>query len=279
MTDWQRRKAATLTAPGTWLAEWSAASAYGIRGKDRWPTTVKRIGDGGPRTYGHRDPSVEGAYRVYFGDDFAADTAEIDDVAMVTPARTLLDLTDRVSERTARRQMRDALRLGVVQPIDLQLQVARHAGRRGIVVFRDAAHEYGSLGLHRSRSDAEALALSLLEAAGVERPEHNRLVAGCETDFLWVKPGVILELDGPQYHLFVSEDARKQALWEQAGWVVRRLWTDVVYDQPHVLLSEATRPVTEEERAIAAATTGPEDVVRRLGRRQPPATNVRKWSL
>lgn len=279
LTDWQRWKASTLTSPGTFLAEWSGAAYFGFKRGDRWPTTVKRQGEGGPRTYGVGTASM-GSFRVFFSDDLEPDTTVRDDIPMVLPGRTLLDLTARVSEKTARRYMREALRTGAVNAVDLQLQIARHHGRRSIVDFRRFAVEYGELGLHRGRSDAEALAIALLDAAGVAPlPGLNVVVGGEEADLVQPLSKLIVELDGPQFHLFITEDARKQCVWEQAGWVVRRLPTDDVYDRPHLLLETATAPVTAEERAIAASTRSVSDVVRRLEVAAAERSTVRKLSL
>ena len=41
------------------------------------------------------------------------------------------------------------------------------------------------------------------------------------------------------------EDARKQAVWERAGFTVHRLPTDAVYDEPHRLLALAPPNVEE----------------------------------
>jgi len=50
---------------------------------------------------------------------------------------------------------------------------------------------------------------------------------------------VILELDGGSFHQDKLEDARKTAIWRAAGWDVRRLPTDLVYDDPNRLIRAA----------------------------------------
>ena len=47
---------------------------------------------------------------------------------------------------------------------------------------------------------------------------------------------LIVEIDGRPFHLDEGEDARKQAAWERAGWTVRRLSSDDVYERPQRLL-------------------------------------------
>ena len=72
-------------------------------------------------------------------------------------------------------------------------------------------------------------------------PQLNERIAGEEADLSWRKERLILEIDGGPFHLDVGEDARKQAVWERAGWVVRRLDSDDVYERPHLLIALAPR--------------------------------------
>ena len=67
----------------------------------------------------------------------------------------------------------------------------------------------------------------------------NKRIAGEEADLSWPAEKLIVELDGPQFHLDAAEDLRKQRLWERAGWTVRRLPTDDVYLHPERLLAAA----------------------------------------
>ena len=40
-------------------------------------------------------------------------------------------------------------------------------------------------------------------------------------------------MDGRHYHQFREEDDRKERLWRVAGYTVRRVGSDVVYNPPH----------------------------------------------
>jgi very-short-patch-repair endonuclease len=95
------------------------------------------------------------------------------------------------------------------------------------------------LPLHRARSDAEALALTLVHEAGRPVPQLNVRVAGEEADLVWAAQRLIVELDGPQFHLDATEDRRKQRAWEAADWTVLRLPTEDVYLRPERLLALA----------------------------------------
>jgi very-short-patch-repair endonuclease len=73
----------------------------------------------------------------------------------------------------------------------------------------------------------------------------NRRIAGEEADMSWSDGKLIVELDGPQFHLDAAEDLRKQRAWEAAGWTVRRIPTDDVYLHPERLLDRAGPNVRE----------------------------------
>jgi very-short-patch-repair endonuclease len=69
----------------------------------------------------------------------------------------------------------------------------------------------------------------------------NRRIAGEEADLSWRPARLIVEIDGGQFHLDAGEDARKQAVWESAGWKVRRIDAQAVFQRPDLLLHLAER--------------------------------------
>ena len=71
----------------------------------------------------------------------------------------------------------------------------------------------------------------------------NVRIAGEEADLVW--DGLIVEIDGPQFHQFREEDLRKQALWEKAGYVVRRVPSDDVYDRPDSFIALVRRALAD----------------------------------
>ena len=81
--------------------------------------------------------------------------------------------------------------------------------------------------------------MEILRNAGRPVPRLNRRVAGEEADLSWLEFRLIVEIDGGPFHLDVGEDARKQAVWEAAGWTVRRISSDDVYEAPSRLLALA----------------------------------------
>ncbi len=80
-------------------------------------------------------------------------------------------------------------------------------------------------------------ALMILRDAGRPMPALNVCRAGEEADLSWPAHRLIIEIDGAPFHLDRGEDARKQARWEAAGWLVRRIDADRIYDSPGSLLA------------------------------------------
>ena len=69
----------------------------------------------------------------------------------------------------------------------------------------------------------------------------NRKIAGEEADLIWRKRRLIIEIDGGPFHLDVGEDLRKQQIWERAGYTVRRIPSDAVWNEPARLVALTER--------------------------------------
>lgn len=234
LTPMQRWWAAVLTAPDTLLSDESAGALYGFVDDDARRTTVTRRGSGGIETLG---PLVVRRTRLLP----PADVGTRSGLPVLSPGRTVFDLVGRASDRRARRIVREALRAKAVTGPDLWRVLARYPGRRGAVRLRENAARYAHLPIDRTRSDAEALALEVLDAVGIEIPLVNATIAGEEADLTWVSERRIIELDSRGFHHPV-EDACKQAVWEASGWHVTRLSTQAVYDRPDQLIALAPTP-------------------------------------
>lgn len=237
LTEEQWWWAAVLTHPRTALAGVSAGARFGFWERRRAVETVVRPGSGGPERFG----------RVV-----VARSARMDDVVVVrgmptmSAGRTVLDLVaDQRRDDVARRIVRDAIRTRAVNTAALRVVIARYPGCRGVARLRVIADLYAGLPLHLTKSDAEALGLSILKEASVPLPGVNVVIAGEEADYSWPDLRLIIELDSRQWHQFPAEDDRKTRVWEAAGWTVHRLPTDDVYHLPHRLLELAPPPVVE----------------------------------
>lgn len=229
--DWGRWMGATLTAPGTVLSHFSAGAAWGFWSLPRAFETVTRLGSGGPRRHG--------GLVVFRSSTLVGECTAIGGIPITTVARTLVDLAARVSRRALARAVREAVRLELTTVHALSDAVGRYRGRRGARALGLAVARYAGLPIERARSGAEVRALEVLRDAGRPLPRLNVRLAGEEADLSWARDRLIVEIDGGPFHLDVGEDARKQACWERAGWTVRRVSSDDVYERPKRLLALA----------------------------------------
>jgi len=208
--------AATLSAPGTALGVASAGACWGFRPWEGAFEVVVRQGSGGPRRLGGllvmRTSRME--------------TTTGDGIRITTPERTLIDLAAQLPARAIAKATREAIRLRCTTASSLLDALSKHPGRRGSKQLRELAERYKGLPIARSRSDAESRALE-----SVEGFELNVKVGGEEADLVDRERRLIIEIDGPQYHLFPDEDARKEAAWREAGYEVRRISSDDVFSR------------------------------------------------
>lgn len=174
---------------------------------------------------------------VYRSLTLAGDVATHAGLPITTAGRTLLDLAPSLSDRALHKAMRESLRLRVVTIPHMRAVLARHPTAPGSGRLRALAERYARLPIWRTRSDAEAMALELLDRAARPIPLVNAVVAGEEADLWWPDRRLIIEIDGPGYHRLRDGDARKTAVWRAAGHTVRRLSSEDVFDRPHTLLA------------------------------------------
>jgi very-short-patch-repair endonuclease len=234
LTRRQRWIAATLTTPDSVLSNASAGACWGIRRFEGRYEIVTRPGSGGQR-------QLRGLL-VLRSATLAGDVVVRDGIRITTGARTLVDLAPSLNERDLRRTYREAMRLKATSTQPLLAALERHAAKRGTRLLKELATRYRAIPYKRCRSDAESLGLELMHDGRVAAPQVNVRVAGEEADLVWPARRLIIEIDGPQYHQFPEEDARKQALWERAGFEVRRIPSDAVYHDPARLLALARVP-------------------------------------
>lgn len=234
ITQDQIWRAATLTAPDTALHVASAAALFGVRSSPGPIVTVVRPGTRGVR-HSH-------GLRVAYSASLEGNLTTVRGIPTTTLERTLIDLWLALPPRQRSKLLRESLRLEQTTPIALLAAIHANRRRRGTAALRAELQQRMHLPFHRCKSDAEAFGLVVLDDAGVDIPEVNERVAGEEADFWWPALGRIIEIDGPQWHRFKEEDARKTAIWRAAGLQVDRIPSDLVFDAPRELLRLAPPP-------------------------------------
>ena len=228
---WGGWMAATLTAPESILSHASAAAARGFWSAPRHVQTITRPGSGGPRRLG--------GVLVFRSTTLAGERELLRGIPITSAPRTLLDLAPHASDRQLARAVREAIRLRHTTIHAIADCVGRHKGRVGTRRLTAVLARYAGLPLERARSGAEVRALEVLRSAGRPLPALNVRIADEEADLSWADRRLIIEIDGGPFHLDEGEDARKSACWIGAGWTVRRVPADAVYEQPVTLLALA----------------------------------------
>lgn len=229
--DWGRWMGATLTAPDSYLSHVSSAAARGFWSLPRQYEIITRPGTGGPRRHG--------GVLVRHSSTLADDADDLRGIPITTVERTLLDLACHVTPRALARAVREAVRLRHTTLPSLADYIGAHRGQRGTGRLATTIARYAGLPIERARSGAEVRAMEVLHATGIPLPRLNRRIAGEEADLSWPRHRLVVEIDGGPFHLDLGEDARKEACWRGAGWTVRRLTSDDVYEHPERLLALA----------------------------------------
>jgi very-short-patch-repair endonuclease len=230
----QRWWAATVTAPGTVLSFASAAAAWEMRPWVGEFEVVTRRGTGGPRRHG----------TLLVCHTTRLEHTTLHGFAITTPERTLGDLWPRLDERGRRKLLREALRLRRTTVPELRHHLAAAPPRNRPRTLIDVLARYERLGLDRCRSDAEAYALELLDRHRIALPVVNIMVSGFEADLSWPAARVIVEIDGRDFHRDKAHDAVKTRAWTAAGWRVRRIDADDLFEQPQAFADQLRRWLT-----------------------------------
>jgi predicted transcriptional regulator of viral defense system/very-short-patch-repair endonuclease len=148
-------------------------------------------------------------------------------IRTTTPARTLIDLADVLTEKQLKRAVHEAEVQRLITPDQLAERLANAPGRRG--ASRLAA--IIALGPAPTRSELEEATLDFLHRHGFPRPRTNASVAGEEVDFSFPGTRVVIEADSYRYHgtnIRHQIDRAKQARLEAAGCHVLRVdWHQV----------------------------------------------------
>jgi very-short-patch-repair endonuclease len=172
-------------------------------------------------------------------------------IPVTTVARTLLDLADVLDGQALKRTITEAEYLNLFDLAAINAVVQNNPGRRGAKLMEAAGGR-----LHRTRSTLERRFLGLLERHRVEEPETGVWIEGHETDFVWTRAGLVVELDGFAAHKtrakFDADRLRDRRLW-RAGLRTMRLTSEALDDEQAVLDDLAHAGVSVPSRSRASS--------------------------
>jgi very-short-patch-repair endonuclease len=145
-------------------------------------------------------------------------------IPVTAPGRTAIDYAATTSYEEAERAIAEAFALRLLSEAQLKAACDRAPHRAGVALVRAILGQ--PTGPRRTRSGGERAMLRLIRAAGLPEPLTNHPVEGFTADFFWPEVGLIVELDGGDFHRprpAFERDHRRDVVHTDAGHEVLRV--------------------------------------------------------
>ena len=214
--------AAVLATPGGALSHRSAGHLWGAVPPAARPRSIE------VSVVGHRGrlPGIT-VHRVSrLGDD---ERTRRHGIPITTVARTLVDLAGVLAPRDLELAAARVERAGLITLESIEGLPNKYPAQPGIAVLQAVLRRPGGPAL--THSDAEEVFLALVREGELPPPECNVSIGRYQVDFLWRAEGVVVEVDGYEYHAArerFENDRRRDADLEAAGLtVVRFTWRQI----------------------------------------------------
>jgi very-short-patch-repair endonuclease len=145
-------------------------------------------------------------------------------IPITSPARSAIDYAATATLDEVERAIAEAFALKLLTEPQLRAAIDRAPHRAGVAAVRAIMGQPG--GPRRTRSGGERVMLSLIRAAGLPAPLTNHPVEGFNADFFWPEVGLIVEVDGGDFHRprpAFERDHRRDIVHTDAGHEVLRV--------------------------------------------------------
>jgi hypothetical protein len=208
--------------PGAVLSHYAAAVLHGLLPWDgRYPEVTTRHARRHAGIRAHRSDHIERCF--------------VNGIPVTPVLRTLIDLSgSKLPDEQLRRAVNESLNLRAVRLGDLVTSNHRGANRLRAIVASAAP----------TMNEFEDVVLAITTQGGLPMPDVSQWYLGYKPDFRWAEQHVIVEADGKRTHdqaLARADDARRQAVFEEAGETVLRVtWLQATM-QPQATLRRITR--------------------------------------
>jgi very-short-patch-repair endonuclease len=171
-------------------------------------------------------------------------------IPITSPARTLLDYAATAGYEEAERAIAEAFALKLLTEPQLVAAIGRAPHRTGVALVRAILGQPG--GPRRTRSDGERAMLRLIRAAKLPVPLTNHPVEGFDADFYWPEVGLIVEVDGGDFHRprpAFERDHRRDIVHKDAGHDVLRVSGQQLDQEPIYIAAVIARAYDRRNRA------------------------------
>jgi very-short-patch-repair endonuclease len=159
-------------------------------------------------------------------------------VPVTSPERTLLDLAADSPPLFLERAVEDARRRRLLTGRSLLAALERTPKRKGSAALRELLRRERGPAL--TRSAAERRLLEVVRKARLPEPDFNLRVGAYELDAAWPDAGLVVEVDGYEFHSSRSafeRDRERDAVLAAAGWQVIRVTWRQLMEEPEAVVA------------------------------------------
>jgi very-short-patch-repair endonuclease len=170
-------------------------------------------------------------------------------IPVTAPARTLIDYAATTDYEEAERAIAEALAHRLLSEQQLRAACDRAPYRAGVAQVRAILGQ--PAGPRRTRSGGERAMLKLIRAAGLPAPLTNHPVEGYNADFFWPEVGLIVEVDGSDFHRprpAFERDHRRDIVHTDAGHEVLRVSGQQLDQEPVYIAAVIVRAYERRSR-------------------------------
>jgi very-short-patch-repair endonuclease len=169
-----------------------------------------------------------------------------------SPARVILELAA-VAPALVPDAVDDALAARLITRKDLDDELARNRPCRGSGRLAELLGDETAMSLTRSKTEKRFL--RLIRAAGLPMPETNVRLGRYEPDFLWRQQGLVVEIDGYDFHTgprAFHRDREKDLVFRDLRLEVLRFTPDHVRKEPEMVLVRVAQELARRDRGAGA---------------------------
>ncbi len=170
-------------------------------------------------------------------------------IPITAPARTTIDYAATASYEEAERAIAEAFALKLLTEPQLRAAIDRAPNRAGVALVNAILGQPG--GPRRTRSGGERAMLRLIRAAGLPLPLTDHPVEGFNADFFWPEVGLIVEVDGGDFHRprpAFERDHRRDIVHTDAGHEVLRVSGQHLDQEPVYITAVIVRAYERRSR-------------------------------
>jgi very-short-patch-repair endonuclease len=163
-------------------------------------------------------------------------------IPITAPAWTVIDYASTTGAEEAERAIAEAFALKLITEPQLLAAIDRGAHRAGVARVQSILRQPG--GPRRTRSGGERAMLRLIRAAKLPVPLTDHPVEGFTADFFWPEVGLIVEVDGGDFHHprpAFERDHRRDIVHKDAGHEVLRVSGQQLDQEPFYIATVIAR--------------------------------------